>query len=618
MAIKFTPTGLLDIATDPSALPAQVGGKVEASGAMVRCKNLTTVDNGIAGTRKGSDVIGAATVAQTTPKLLIEHTGDRYLFSGTVLYKNEASIATGLTAAKWRGVLYNAYNVATQSLFALNGTDRKRITGSTVAEWGIEAPTAAPTVAGVDYVITYEWEEDEVTGLTKKLTQTDTVNGLEYIYGWEEFYADDAADHPAVTTDTTYSTYHFENNVVGTFGVKYTYCRKSGSVLECESNPSPAATMVQYSGIKVTWVASSDSQVTHVRIYRTLRDDGVYYYDSEHTVGTLAAVLTTADGGLGTEVKTDNDRPPLGSVVVGPVFNGYCFILDDNLLYYSKANKPESWPALNYVEVGPPQFELTAAVFMGGILYVMNRNEIYSVQGTGSASFFPYPANAVTGAVSQEGVEAVKGYGIFRVASDGIWLFSGGEDKKFSQDRFDPIFRGETVHGVPAVNTTYIANCWLFQYKNFLYFGYPGASATLPNSLIVLNLQNMKASYYDYGQTFPCITVDRTNDRILAADNAGKVWQLETGTDDNGTAISWEIESKAFSDSLQKYFPRYAKYDVEGTATGSILLDNAIKQTHSLTGRETKKRHIAGVTGDRLSIRLSGSGSVTIRQVEIE
>ena len=39
---------------------------------------------------------------------------------------------------------YNAYNVATQNIFALNGTDRKRIVGSDVFEWGIDPPAAAP------------------------------------------------------------------------------------------------------------------------------------------------------------------------------------------------------------------------------------------------------------------------------------------------------------------------------------------------------------------------------------------------------------------------------------------------------------------------------------------
>lgn len=636
MAVKFTPTGLLDIATDPTALPAQNNGKMEVSGAMVRCKNLSTVDNGVAVTRKGSTVI-ASPVSETTPKLLIEHSGDRYLFSGTTLYRDEVSIATDLTAAKWRGVLYNAYNVTTQSLFALNGTDRKRITGSTVAEWGLDAPTVAPTLAGIDYVYTYDWETDNVTGHTRKLTETDTVNSLEYVYGWEEFYADDIADHPDVTTAANTACYYFENSTVGTFMITYTYCRKStdadgNEILEAESNPYlPTAVdedgntdwteleIVQYSGLALTWTAATDSQVTHVRVYRSLIDEGVFYYDTEYAVGDLTAVLTLEDSLLGAIVETDNDRPPAtATVVMGPVFNGYCFALDANLLYYSKANKPESWPALNYVEVGAPQFELTAAVFAGGILYVMNRTEMYSVQGTGSASFFPYPVNATTGAVSQEGVIAIKGQGIFRVASDGIWVFTGSEDKKFSQDRFDPIFRGEAKHGVPAVNTTYIENAWLFQYKNFLYFGYPGDAATLPDSLIVINLNNAKASYYDYGQTFPCIAIDRTNDRIIAADNAGQIWQLETGTNDNGTTISWELESKAFSDSLYKYFPRYAKYDVDGTATGSILLDDEVKQTHAITSRNTKKRHIAGVTGNRLGVRLSGSGSITIRQVEIE
>ena len=64
---------------------------------------------------------------------------------------------------------------------------------------------------------------------------------------------------------------------------------------------------------------------------------------------------TFEDAALGPELEIDHDRPPLGSFVFGPAYDGTTFIIKDNLLYYSKPKQPEYFPALYYVEVSTPQ-----------------------------------------------------------------------------------------------------------------------------------------------------------------------------------------------------------------------------------------------------------------------
>jgi hypothetical protein len=128
--------------------------------------------------------------------------------------------------------------------------------------------------------------------------------------------------------------------------------------------------------------------------------------------------------------------------------------------------------------------------------------------------------------------------------------------------------------------------------------------------------------HYQYPVAFRAAAVDYYNNRLLAADESGYIWVIEDqdATDDDGTAISWELQSKDFT-LFHKMFPRTARYDVEvGTsAAGYILLNGVSKQTHTLTGqRANKKRLITGCTGDRLSIRVSGTGTVKIHKVEIE
>lgn len=711
MSIIFKPKGSLDIATDPSDLKEEKGtaltdetGKL-TSYAMTRCKNLRLDKTGMAQTRLGTDLINASAIESIGR--IIEQGGDRYEFAGTGIYKNEVSIESEMTDAEWFGILYNSYNDLTEDIFALNGTDRIRIENDVIYEWGIDAPTVAPTAKAIS---------------NGSLTE-------------------------------------------GAYKVKYTYCRKVGAVVVCESNPSEesdAVSVADGGALAVTVTQPTDTQVTHIRFYRTLFDGDTYYYDIdaaaiaeltavdfaycfdwegdgseglqyyqiigtdysvsheweetdeyisgdaftfttstdncftwEETYGTASTITATTvtgpddyqyasayfdlseydyyidgtgrkitttdddsdieyiftmelelsedesryahrmydfedmlfildqgDGDLGSEVATDHERPPLGSFVSGPNYNGTCFIIKDNLLYFCKPKQPEYWPTLYYVEIASPQFPSQCVVFYDGAPYVLTKHHIFHIQGTAHDSFFPYDMKAITGAVNPNAAWAVTGYGIFHVGMDGIYLYLNGLDKKITQTNLDPIFNGETVGGVPAVSRT--DNCWLFGYRNQLWFGYTSAGYSYPTNIIVLNLDASRMTYYSYSMEIRTLCHDRENNRLLAGDKDGYVWELETGTDDHGTAISWEVQSKDYMLQTRAHFPRWIKYDVDASdsvsASAYLLLDGVIHQTHTLTGinRNVKKRLVKTGNGQKAAIRIAGSGPVSIYMVEGE
>lgn len=569
MAIRFNPSGSLDIGSDPADLPVQMQDKMAVSGAMTRCTNLSLDRAGIASTRQGSAKLNVSPMDQTAINLLIEQGGDCYVFNGSKIYQNETAISTGLTAAPWSALLYNSYTSANQSIFALNGTDRKRITGGTVAEWGSDSPTVAPTI-----------EAGAGTGLT------------------------------------------------GDYNAKYTYCRKEGTAVVWESNPSPAAAAavtLANGSLKITYTAPTDSQITHVRFYRTSAGGSLYLHDQDVEIASANLDTSTDDTALGTEVSwVNHDRPPLGSVAFGPNFTGTCFILQDNNLYYCLPNQPEYWPGAYYIEVSAPQFPLKAGAMLDGILYVGTAVEIYQISGSGAGTFQPLPMAAQTGTVNANCFVALKGFGIYHVGADGIYLYSGGQDKLISRGNLDKIFSGDGAGNIPGLNRTYLSNCWLIAYHGKLYFGYPGGTSVYPDNVLVLDLHSQKLVHHVYAATFRAVGIDHTNSRLLAGDAVGYVWKWEDidSADDGGTAIAWQLQSADFN-QLRKYFPRYARYDVAvgtgATAAGYILLDTVSQQTHAITGnRLTRKRLVTGCTGDRLAVRLSGTGTVDIYGAEIE
>jgi hypothetical protein len=568
MSILFSPNGSLNVATDPSDLPESSDQQNLMSGAMVRCKNLRLNEPGKAKTRDGSAKLNAVAIASVS--WIEVQAGIRYAFGGGSIYENETSIASGLTNAQWTAMQYNAFNDTAQNVFALNGTDTKRIEDGVVYEWGLEAPSVAPVLS-----------VGAATGLT------------------------------------------------GTYNAKYTYVRKVGSVVVAESNPSPAgnATVLANQKLTVTVTAPSDSQVTHIRLYRTLAGGVIYDFDQDIAVGSTTFTSSTVDASLGDEVETDHDRPPLGTFVFGPAYDGTCFIIKDNLLYYCKPKQPEYWPALYFIEISAPQFPGTTAVFSNGQIYYFTRNEIYYVQGTGNGVFLPLPMKSKTGAQSIRGAVSVPGKGIFHTGPDGIYLFSSGSDVKITEDTLEPLFRGEDIQGMPGVAD--METAWLFVYRNHLYFGYASAGYGYPTNVLVLNLDTNRLAYYAYNDgdaiEIRTLAIDEAFKRLLIGDTAGFLRVIESPAyvDDESEPIDWEVQSKDYTLSTRRHFPRWTKYDVDASAaescTGAFILGGEILQTHTITGsRDTRRRLIGTGNGNRASIRISGTGPVTVYAAESE
>lgn len=690
MSITFSPSGPLNINDDASELPQASDGKNIVSGALTNCKNLRLDKKGLAKTRDGSAKINASAI-DTDIDLIFMQGGTRYVFSGDKIYQNESSIATGLTAAAWSAIGYNQYNDTTNQVYAINGTDRKRIEGTTVYEWGLSAPTIGRVErqsmdfthssgfqwtasgsgtneyylqrnGGGNPTLSLYWENDSNSPVNVIENGTDMTAGTAGSLAAGEW---DWADNDTLGYSTVYvrlstnddpDTYaagdpggrHVQGTIVGTktgvYQYKITKIRTVGSTVVYESNPSAAAS-VTTAGEDVFIVLDLtllDSGATGYRVYRTAANGTTFTLLDSTDVGTYLNLADTndedhvtafyssayldqgADSVLSGAIPSDNDRPPLGTVVLGPAFDGTCFILKDNLLYYCPAKQPEYWPTNNYIEVSDPRFPLKSGVFYNGQLHALTLNEIYYIQGTGATTFFPIPLKAKTGTVNQHSAVSVRGKGIYHVASDGIYLFSGA-DVKWSKRFLDPIFRNESVNDFVGISS--VSNCWLHHYKGKLYFGYTSTGNTDPTNVIVFDLEEEgNIAYYNYNDLgIRVIETDETNERLLVAGDDGYVWEIEktSATDDSGTAISWAIQSKDFTLPTRANFPRWVKYDIDASSstscTGELLLDGNSHQSHTITGnRATKRRLVTTGNGERQAHKVSGSGPVSIYTIESE
>ena len=235
MTLLFDPSGMLDIASDPSDLPEEGDGINISSDSLRRCKNLRITNKGVAKTRDGSAKLNAVAIS-TAIWWIEEQAGTRFTFAGTAIYANEASIVTGLTSAQWSALQYNSFNDTVNNIFATNGVDRKRIQSGTAYEWGLVAPTDEPT-----------------------LTAGSTGGGL-----------------------------------TGRFSAQYTYVRKVGTTVIAESNPSPASGYIVLTNqsLLVDVTAPTDPQVTHIRLYRTDAGGAEFFRDQDIPTGQYVYGVT--------------------------------------------------------------------------------------------------------------------------------------------------------------------------------------------------------------------------------------------------------------------------------------------------------------------------------------
>jgi hypothetical protein len=267
--------------------------------------------------------------------------------------------------------------------------------------------------------------------------------------------------------------------------------------------------------------------------------------------------------------------------------------------------------------------------------YILTKNKIFYIFGSSSVDWIPKDMAAKTGTQSSKGALAVEGYGIFHVGSDGIYLYGPTSDYKQGRDEkitkvLDPIFRGESKNGIAAVGD--LSNSWLAFYEDKVYFGYSGTEDAYPTNILVFYLSEKKVGYYTRGEEINAVAIDNYNNRLLACDNSGYVWEIECKTvmEDDGTAVEWEVQSKDFTLQTRRHFPRWVKYDINsseaGTAYGGLLLDasknldlDQAHQVHTLSdNRDTRRRLVDAGNGRRCSLAAWGSGPIEIYAMESE
>lgn len=348
--------------------------------------------------------------------------------------------------------------------------------------------------------------------------------------------------------------------------------------------------------------------------YRATQPWEIALYELTQNHITWAFASTMEDDALGAEVEYDNDLPVGNHLCVS--FQEHVFVAGDpdnpHYIYFSKRFHPEAFPTDNFLEIGTANDPVTALVTIAGLLGLFTRDTKYRVSGNTTTGFTHYEA------ISRRGTRATKSVtpsdqGIIFVANDGVYTTNLiGPDKKIS-GKIESLFTGDTVSDEEPINQDAMDQVAGTYYKNKYYFVAPVGTATTPNRMFVFGFDTEEWTCYDLGGGSMLYEPD-TDKLVLGGDQAF-VHSMETGTSDDGEAISAEMRTKDFSGAsynINNLF-LYLRVDCEvangTTLTITFYVDDVLEHTIEIeyTGGRVNNLHSLpeGVFGKRWRVHAS-------------
>jgi hypothetical protein len=340
----------------------------------------------------------------------------------------------------------------------------------------------------------------------------------------------------------------------GEYRYRYVYVDDQTNY-QAKSSPSEVSDSANLAGEGATVTIPSDSDrpyhVDQVWIYRQGGFLDTFYRVAVLPVSGTGA-LTWIDAVSDIDALTGNEKlewavggPPEGIIGVAGPYYDRIFTLTDQYLYPSKIRNPEVFSTIEAIRVGEVGEKARWVALTSGGLYIGTNKTIKQLSGTGA----PFPDGTfdwtlrdlnvgtppIASAVAQEGNF------IIYLASDGWRVFDGVSSHPIAGET-SLLYHGYARYGVSALNllgavVNSEGSLWAAAIAQGQLFALvPEGSSDDPTALYRFDMERRVWSRHLYAATL--LSVARQADgTILAGDDEGHVWDLETGTQDEGTDI---------------------------------------------------------------------------------
>lgn len=208
-------------------------------------------------------------------------------------------------------------------------------------------------------------------------------------------------------------------------------------------------------------------------------------------------------------------------------------------LYWSCINKPETWDATDFNEIGfKDGQDITGLKALGDRLVVFKERSIWIVFFTGTTDipFTFHKTQSDVGCISHFSIQEVNN-GLMFASADGIYFFDGNNSIKVSNKI------NNTINNFKASAFTDIVSGYQ-QTKNRYWASYRTAGGSTNDRIVTFDTFNNAFSIYD-GMNANAIEVLEQNgeEKIVFGDFSGFTYQADTGLDDNPLNVSTAIDA---------------------------------------------------------------------------
>jgi len=396
-------------------------------------------------------------------------------------------------------------------------------------------------------------------------------------------------------------------------GATYYYCYtyKRTDWLEIEGNPSDISDSITPStqDVDVGVVASTDSQVDKIILYRTLANETTPFYKQGEYANTTATISdSVADNGLTTLWDETNTVPPKATFIKlhgDRIFYANCPDEDEgsSLVMWSKSGNGEVVPSANYQYFDKDDGEeITGVASLGTYFFVFKPNKIgvldiaspeiwYLSYGIGCIA--PWATLTFKDKIvflSEEGWKATDGTDIWDLSDNISGLIDDGYMTINEKENYSVAYYPEKEHFEFLIShSTEDPMVVVGHFLVPLILKPTGIS-----ELVKQNIMGWTYHEYDY-HALTCIgnyTDSNGITRVIAGADNGFIYLLDSGTDDDGENITTKLRTDWLSLGIPRSITKtirkgYLTYGTSGTISLGLTVDidfTATDETTTLTG----------------------------------
>lgn len=399
--------------------------------------------------------------------------------------------------------------MAQNFLYIVNGTDKKKFDGTTVWNFGITRPSAAPTV---------------------------TDSGV------------------AGTPNGTYE------------GVLVYYNSATGSL---SSRSDPTSVTVSSHQIDFSWTAPADPQVTHVIVgIRNTANEPFFYQAAQIAIGT-----TTYRFNLDTTTLTiqlpdtaENNPPPDGITNLEYHTNRRMFATDGVNLYYSKRDFVEAFDPDNIQPVNPNDGQRIRALHSAhGVLIILKERSVYILSGDEPESWTLSQLDPEVGTFSHQSVFTVNSTTFFWSELGAMGWAGSGPVVPIAAPKIRPTVSSDMLNFSVLDQVVGTAD----SENKLCLWGVPAAGDTRNTCILPYNYEvgQWVADKWDPMDVASLAFIRRSSDnvpRVFLGGYAGQVFQYDTGVGNDGIPVGSTNKGSVSSATSSTLVDASATFETSG------------------------------------------------------